>query len=180
MKNILYFLGAFIILAFIHESLHAVIAWAYGEFDSFVVHFYGFEVVYKTPVNTREGIQWGFISGTPNIVTVLLGYLLFGLRKRIAGATAPFFRALGFWLILLFLVADPLNLSIGPFIYGGDAGGIVKGFGINLYLLQVLTFIIFLLNRELIARKLLPDFGIKTRHPLFVPWFQNRKTQKTA
>jgi hypothetical protein len=41
------------------------------------------------------------------------------------------------------------------------------GFGINQYLVQIVFFVIFLLNRELIMQKLLPVYGIKTKHPLF-------------
>jgi len=51
--------------------------------------------------------------------------------------------AVGYWLIVMFLLLDPLNLSVGPFLYGGDIGGIVAGFGVNQYLVQILSFAIF-------------------------------------
>jgi len=156
----------------IHESTHALIAMAFDEYQVFQVHPYGLEVIFKTPVAEREGIQWGFISGMSNVVTLLMGYLLFLFRVKIARLQSSFLSVLGYWLIILFLLLDAFNLSIGPFIYGGDIGGIVIVFGINQYLVQFVFIVILLLNRELIAQKLLPVYGIKTKHPLFLPWIR--------
>ncbi|MCD6545097.1 MAG: hypothetical protein J7K69_00385 [Thermotogae bacterium] len=172
MRKYLTFILAIIIFAIIHEGTHALIAMAFEEYQAFQVHPYGLEVIFKTPVAEREGIKWGFISGMSNVVTLLLGYLMFLFRVKIARLRSSFLNALGYWLIMLFLLLDALNLSIGPFIYGGDIGGIVVGFDINQYLVQMVFFVILLLNRELIAQKLLPVYGIKTKHPLFRPWIR--------
>jgi len=59
---------AFMILMTIHEGLHVITSMVYNEFGRFVVHPYGFEVVFKTPVELREGFKWFIISGTSNIV----------------------------------------------------------------------------------------------------------------
>lgn len=172
MRKYLTFILAIIIFAIIHEGTHALIAMAFEEYQAFQVHPYGLEVIFKTPVAEREGIKWGFISGMSNVVTLLLGYLMFLFRVKIVRLRSSILCALGYWLIMLFLLLDALNLSIGPFIYGGDIGGIVVGFGINQYLVQIVFFVILLLNRELIAQKLFPVYGIKTKHPLFRPWIR--------
>lgn len=172
MRKYLTFILAIFIFVIIHEGIHAIIAMTFEEYQAFRVHPYGLEVIFKTPVAEREGIKWGFISGMSNVVTLLLGYLMFLFRLKIAGLQGSFLRALGYWLIILFLLLDALNLSIGPFIYGGDIGGIVVGFNINQYLVQIVFFVILLINRELIAQKLLPLYGIKTKHPLFRPWIR--------
>ena len=172
MRKYLTFILAIIIFAIIHEGTHALIAMAFDEYQAFQVHPYGLEVIFKTPVAEREGIKWGFISGMSNVVTLLLGYLMFLFRVKIARLRGSLLCALGYWLIMLFLLLDALNLSIGPFIYGGDIGGIVVGFGINQHLIQIVFFVILLLNRELIAQKLLPIYGIKTKHLLFRPWIR--------
>lgn len=175
MKKYITLILAIIIVMIIHEGLHAVIATAYGEYDEFRVKPYGLEVILKTPVEERNGIRWGFISGTSNITTVLLGYLLFAFKKRFAKHQNNFIRALAYWLIILLLIVDPLNLSIGPLIYGGDINGIVVGFGISRWVIQGIFLSVFFLNRELVAGKVLPTFGVKTKHPLFRPWIaQNR------
>jgi hypothetical protein len=78
-----------------------------------------------------------------------------------------FTRTLSYWLIICLLLLDPLNLSVGPLLYGGDANGMAVGFGIDLCFIQVILMIILLLNRELLAQKVIPSFGVKTSHPLF-------------
>jgi len=177
-KKYLIFILAVIIFAIIHEGTHALIAAAFDEYQSFQVKPYGLEVIFKTPVAEREGIKWGFISGMSNMVTLLLGYLMFLFRLKIARLRSSFISTLGYWLIVLFLLLDALNLSIGPFIYGGDIKGIVVGFGINQYFVQTVFLVIFLVNRELIAQKLLPAYGVKTKHPLFRPWTRLKKMFK--
>ncbi|OGO62594.1 MAG: hypothetical protein A2029_13715 [Chloroflexi bacterium RBG_19FT_COMBO_47_9] len=170
MKKYLTLILSLVIIAIIHEGLHALIANAYGEYNGFRLKPYGLEVFYKTPVEERSGIKWGFISGTSNVATVLLGYLLFAFKNQFYKQQNNFIRSLFYWLIICLLLLDPLNISIGPFIYGGDANGIATGFGINRWVVQGIFIIIFFINRELVAQKVIPSFGIMTRHPLFRPW----------
>jgi len=79
-------------------------------------------------------------------------------------------KAVIYYWTILSLLLDPLNLSIGPFIYGGDANGIAAGLNIHRYVIQAAFLGVFLINRELVAQKLLPMFGVKTDHPLLKPW----------
>jgi hypothetical protein len=51
---------ALIIMALFHEGIHALMALLWGEYKTFLVHPYGLEVVFQTPVAEREGIGWGF------------------------------------------------------------------------------------------------------------------------
>ncbi|MBC7344803.1 MAG: hypothetical protein H5U03_05205 [Clostridia bacterium] len=162
------------IFCLFHEGTHALIATAFGEYQAFHVRPYGLEVEFKTPVAEREGIKWGFISGTSNAFTIILGYIMFLARKKVTNLRSPFLRKLSYWLIFFLLLIDPLNLSVGPFIYGGDVGGVVAGFGINRYAVQGIFLMIFLFNRELIVQKLFPVYGIKTKHPLFQPWLERK------
>jgi hypothetical protein len=50
-------LVAFVIIMSIHEDLYVVTSFFYGEFERFIVHPYGFEVIFKTPVELREGFK---------------------------------------------------------------------------------------------------------------------------
>lgn len=72
-------------------------------------------------------------------------------------------------LTLSFLLLDPVNLSIGSFIYGGDANGIAVSFGLNQYMIRAAFFGLFLLDRELVVQKLFPLYNVETKHPLFQP-----------
>lgn len=168
-KKVVTFLIALLLFAVVHEGAHVVAASAFNEYKTFVVHPYGLEVVMQTPVENRAGIQWAIISGSANLLTVLFGYLLLPLVTRTANPRA-FASAVGYWAALLALLADPLNLAIGPFIYGGDAMGVAVGLEIPVYAVQILALLVFLVNRELVAQKLLPAFDLETRHPLFRPW----------
>ena len=74
--NITGLIAAFLSVMLIHEVFHVATGLLYGEFDRFKIHPYGFEVIFKTPVEQAEGFKWFVISGTSNIITTLLGYLM--------------------------------------------------------------------------------------------------------
>ncbi|MDP2886121.1 MAG: hypothetical protein Q8P51_13995 [Ignavibacteria bacterium] len=171
MRKVLVLLVAFAIVAAIHEGAHALTALAYGEYKAFHVKPYGFEVEYETPVEERQGAKWAVISGAGNLLTCLLGYVLLLRRKWFSRAPSQFLRGSAYWLTLLALLADPLNLSFGPFLYGGDANGIAVGLGVSLFAVQIGSFVVLLLNRELIVQKLFLAYGVQTRHFLFRPLF---------
>lgn len=158
-----------VFFVFIHEGTHAVVAALFDEYKRFNIHAFGFEVVFKTPVPEREGIKWFFISGSSNVITLAIGYVLFFNRDKISRINNPFLNELGYWLIFAFMIFDAVNLSIIPFIFGGDIGGIAAGLGINRYIIQITFLVILLINRELIIHNLFPLYKVKTKHPLFRP-----------
>jgi hypothetical protein len=175
LKKWLAFILAALIVAVIHEGAHALFATMFGEYEAFHIRPFGMEVTVKTPVDERSGFQWFLISGTSNFLTLALGYVLLVFGNRFAGTTNAFVKACVYYTTFLSLLLDPLNLSIGPFIYGGDATGVAVGLGINQNLIQLVFFLILLANREIIAQKLLPMYNVKTEHLLLRPWFRLKK-----
>jgi len=171
-RNISYFLIAFGLCIIIHESMHAFIALLFREYNGFIFRIIGFEVLFKTSASEREGMKWLFISGSASFVTLFLGYILFTVRDKIAIIKRLYLKAIIYWSTIILMLSDALNLSIGSFIYGGDINGVTTALHVNQYTIQAIFFIIFLLNRELVAQKFLPVFGIKTDHPLFRPWMK--------
>lgn len=170
MKRYLSFLIAYILLMTIHEGLHIVTAKYYGEFESLQFKVIIFpEVKYKTTTEERSGFRWALISGMSNWATLALGYWLLLIRNKFIHLSSQLLKALFFYLALLALLMDALNLSIGPWIYGGDIEGIAMGLGANRYLIQTIFLLVLLINRELIIHKLFPAFNIKTNHILFRP-----------
>ncbi|NPV75197.1 MAG: hypothetical protein HPY59_02360 [Anaerolineae bacterium] len=174
MKKSLSFLFALAIFAIYHEAMHAIIAMLFGEYDSFHVRPFGLEITFKTPVAERSGFQWALISGTSNLATLMAGYGLLMASERASRLHQMFLKVTFYYLTLLFLLLDALNLSIGPFLYGGDANGIAVGLGVNRYLIQAFFFLTLLANRELVAQKLLPAFHVRTDHFLLRPWITIR------
>ena len=178
MRKWLAFVLAIVIFVAIHEGTHVLVASIYGEYDALYWNLIGPEVTFKTPVDERSGIQWAFISGASNLVTLSLGYLLLSLGERFAHSRVVLLKAWVYYLTILMLLADALNLSVGPFVYGGDANGIAVGLGISRYVVQVVFFILLLVNRELLAHRLLPAYNVRTRHPLLRPWIQSTNRAK--
>jgi hypothetical protein len=178
MRKTIILILAFALMIFVHEGMHILVGLAISEFDAFHILPYGFEVTVKTPTELRSGIQWAYFSGSANLATILMGYLMLAAAVclgpiRQAGKNL-FLADLVYWLALFGLIADPLNLSIGPFFYGGDVNGIAVGLEVNRLAIQAVFLVVFLVNRELVAQKLLPAYGIQTSHPLFKPWLKGR------
>ena len=169
MKRWLAFLLAAVIFFAIHEGMHALVGALYGEYEAFHIRPIGLEVQFRTPVAERGGVQWAFLSGVSNLVTVLMGYLLLVFGERFSRPRSLFLRATLFYLTLFSLLIDPLNLSVGPFIYGGDANGIAVGFGIDRVVIQMIFLVVLLVNRELVAQELFPMYGVQVKHFLFQP-----------
>lgn len=180
MKKLLSITVAVVLFAGIHEGLHALVAAAFGEYDAFRVRPFGFEVVFRTPVAERLGLQWAAISGVPNAATVVLGFLVLAWRQPLASSRHGLVRSTAYWLCLLLLIGDPLNLSLGPFLYGGDALGIAVGLQISVWVVQAVALAVFVVNRELVVQALLPSFGITSTHPLVKPLIPVRGPSRAA
>jgi hypothetical protein len=131
MKRILALLLAVGVFAVTHEGAHATTAMGYDKYQSFHVKPFSLEVEYVTPVAERLGIRWVLISGASNLLTSLVGYVLLCSEGRFSRMPSLFLRSLVYWLTLLGLLLDPFNLSVGPFVYGGDANGIAVGMGVD-------------------------------------------------
>lgn len=172
MKRWFSFLVALVVYAILHEGLHAVFASLLGEYQAFHIRPYGLEVTFNTPTAEREGFQWALISGMSNLSTILLGYLLLALSGRIAQLSNLWLKSILYYMTFLFLILDALNLSIGPFLYGGDVHGIARGLSVHHYVIQFIFFIVLLFYRDLIAQKLMPMFNIQVDNLVFKPWIR--------
>ena len=170
MKKWLAFLLAVLTYVALHEGAHALVAAIFGELKTFQLRPFGFEVILRTPTDERTGIQWAFISGTSNVLTLLLGYSLLMIGEKCNRLQSSFLKLSVFYITLFLLLIDAFNLSIGPFIYGGDVNGIAVELGVNRYLIQALFFLVMLANRELVAQKLFPAYHVQPSHPLLKPW----------
>jgi len=171
MKKWLGFIIAVLLFFTLHEGLHALTALPFGEFEAFHIRPLGMEVTFNTPVAERAGSHWALISGASNLATIGMGYILLAFGKKFNRINNTVFKAALYYLALLGLLLDPLNLSLGPFIYGGDANGIAFGLGISRWIIQGVFALVFLVNHELLARLLVLAYEMDTDHFLFRPWF---------
>jgi hypothetical protein len=171
MKKWIAFVTAVLLFFTLHEGLHALTALPFGEYQSFHIRPLGFEVVFNTPVAERSGSHWALISGASNLATIGMGLILLALTPRFARMNSSFLKVTLFYLAFMGLLLDPLNLSVGPLLYGGDANGIAFGLGIPRWTIQIVFALVFLFNHELVARVLVPGYGMETDHILLRPWF---------
>ena len=172
-NNWLAFLGSVLVYFFLHEGLHFSISLCYDEFHKLIFHLYGPEIVYITIVENRKGFQWFLISGMSNMFTIALGYALYLIKRRILEINIVYLKSFLYYLTIIMLLVDPLNLSIGPFIYGGDAKGIATGLGINIYYIQLVSMVVFLINRELAAQFILQS-GVQVKSCILKPINKNK------
>ena len=167
MKKWFYFLFALVLYVIIHEHLHVLISIIFNEFDKIKFHWYGPEVLYLTPVEERiPELKWFFISGFSNLFTIAIGYLLFLMRSKILNLKNTPVKNILYYVTVVFLLFDAINLSIGPFFYGGDALGIAAGLKSYPWIIQMFFGIILLINRELII-SFMRSFGIRSNNILF-------------
>jgi hypothetical protein len=92
MKKWLAFMLAVLTYVALHEGAHALVAAIFGEFETFRARPLGFEVIFRTPTDERTGIQWAFISGTSNVLTLLLGYSLLMFGEKCSRLQSSFFK----------------------------------------------------------------------------------------
>ena len=172
MKNWVYFVIAVIFYLLIHEGLHAFMALLFNEYETIKIHWYGPEVLFATPVPERTSeIKWFLISGVSNLTTILIGYMLFINKEKFINHRLSSLRGILYYATIVFLLFDAINLSIGPFFYGGDINGISTGLKLKAWIIQILFGAILIFNRKLII-KLMRQFGIKTSNILFKPWYR--------
>ncbi|MFA5815330.1 MAG: hypothetical protein WC865_06900 [Bacteroidales bacterium] len=171
MKNWIYFLIALILYMVIHEDIHVVVSLLYGEYHSIVIHWYGPQVIFVTPVAERiPDIKWFAISGVSNFATLLAGYILYSLKKKINLVKSTHLRSILYYVTIVFLLFDAINLSLGPFFYGGDINGISAGLKIKPWIIQILFGCVLMINRELIV-KYMNFFGVSSSNILFKSWY---------
>jgi len=174
MKKWICFVTTLIVYFFIHEGLHAVIAEITGEYKGFLLHWYGPEVIFTTPVIERSNdLKWFYISGISNIVTITIGYILFLNKGFILSMKNDFIKVTLYYITVLFLLLDAFNLSIGYLLYGGDANGIAVGLNVSVWVIVIISVLFLLINRELTSR-FIQYFGIKTNNVIFKPWLTKK------
>lgn len=111
----------------IHEGAHIVAALLMGTFQRIrIVGFgLGVQVVANTTVMTNVQLFVFCIVGA--IATLFVGYVLVLKRQSILKNKNKVVRAIGYYATLVFLMLDPIYLSVlHNFMGGGDMNGITQ------------------------------------------------------
>ena len=116
-------LAAVITYYIVHEGAHLITALHYGVFKQ--INFMGLGVQIDVYVQRLTETQLGFFCLAGPAATLVFGWILILLAKRICKAKSKLFKAVMWYVSLAILLMDPLYLSVlCGFFGGGDMNGI--------------------------------------------------------
>ncbi len=139
----------------VHEGAHLVTALYYGVFKQ--INFMGLGVQIDVYADHMTDIQLGIFCLAGAVSTLLFGWLLIALAKKICKARSKVFKSIMWYVSLAILLIDPLYTSVlCGFFGGGDMNGI------KLLLPEVAVRIIFavigIIHGIIIWKSLLPEY----------------------
>ena len=125
-KRIRQYIGVFAaVIAYyiIHEGAHLIAALYYGVFKG--INFMGLGMQIDVYADRMTDNQLGIFCLAGPVATLLFGWVLILLAKRICTSKSKLFKAVIWYVSLAILLIDPLYLSVlCSFFGGGDMNGI--------------------------------------------------------
>ena len=148
-------LAAVISYYIIHEGAHLVAALYYGVFKG--INFMGLGMQIDVYAERLTDTQLGLFCLAGPVATLLFGWVLILLAKRICTSKSKLFKAVMWYVSLAILIIDPLYMSVlCGFFGGGDMNGI------TLLLPEVAARILFgvilVINGLLFWKVILPKY----------------------
>lgn len=159
-KKYLYFLLAGITYLVIHEGVHVVLANIFGVFEGIKVLPIGVEVEITQPL-TIGGIRLALFSWLSSITTIVIGYVLLFLTPKILKLKSQQIKNYIYYVTFVFLLLDPVYISILSFFVGGDINGITLGLNLSYTVIRGIYFIVAAFNGYLVYKRLYPAYVIK-------------------
>ncbi|MGI6648964.1 MAG: hypothetical protein ACOX5W_07880 [Bacillota bacterium] len=160
LRRYLYFVLAGITYLVIHEGVHIIQAQLFGIYEGIRLLPLGIEVMVTQPLSIG-GVKLAAFSGLSSVVTVLIGYILFALSPKILKLNKQPVKNYIYYVTFLFLILDPVYISLLSFFVGGDINGIALGLDVPYMTIRVIYFFIAVINIYLIYKKLYPAYVIK-------------------
>lgn len=157
-RRIRQYIGIFAAIAayyIIHEGAHLVAALHYGIFKG--INFMGLGMQIDVYADRMTDNQLGIFCLAGAVSTLIFGWLLVLLCKRICAVKSKVFKTIMWYVSLAILIIDPLYLSIlCGFFGGGDLNGI------KLLFPEITARIIFavigIVHGIIIGKHLLPEY----------------------
>lgn len=157
-KRIRQYIGIFAaVIAYyiVHEGAHLVAALCYGVFKG--INFMGLGMQIDAHTDRMTNSQLGIFCFVGAIATVLLGWLLVLLCKRICAVESKVFKTVMWYVSLSILLIDPLYLSVlCGFFGGGDMNGIKLLF--PEIAVRIVFAIIGIIHGIVVWKYLLPEY----------------------
>ena len=149
-------LVAIVMYFVVHEGAHLIYALLIGRFKQ--INIIGFGIQIDIFDLSMTNTQIGIFSLVGPLATVIFGYILIGLTNRFLQSQSRWFRAITYYMTLVFLIVDPLYLTcIYSFVGGGDMNGIVL-LASELYV-RIIFGVILLANLMIIYKYVLSQYN---------------------
>ena len=159
-RKYVYFLLAGITYLIIHEGVHIIQAQIFGIYEGIRLRTLGVEIIITQPLKI-EGFKLAVFSGLSSLVTVLIGYILLVSSHKILKSNNQPVKNYIYYVTFVFLLLDPIYISMLSFVVGGDINGIALGLNIPYMFVRGICFIIAVFNTYLVYNKLFPAYVIK-------------------
>lgn len=122
-RQLIGLLAAVVVYYLIHEGAHLLAALSEGVFKEII--FMGMGVQIDVYADKMSDTQMGFFCLAGGIATLLSGWLLVLLRKKICAIRSRMTKAILWYVSITLLMLDPLYLSVLCGLFGGgDMNGI--------------------------------------------------------
>ena len=157
-KRIRQYIGIFAaVIAYylVHEGAHLVAALYYGVFKG--INFMGLGMQIDAYTDRMTDFRLGIFCLVGAVATVLFGWLLVLLCKRICAVKSKVFKSIMWYVSLAILMIDPLYLSVlCGFFGGGDMNGIKPLFPETA--VRIVFALIGIIHGIVIWKYLLPEY----------------------
>ena len=139
----------------IHEGAHLVAALHYGTFKG--INFMGLGIQIDVYADRMTDTQLGIFCLAGAVSTLIFGWVLIALAKKICNAKSKVFKSIMWYVSLAILMVDPLYLSIlCGFFGGGDMNGIKLLF--PEIAVRIVFAVIGIVHSFVIWKYLLPEY----------------------
>lgn len=150
-------LAAILLYYLVHEGAHAAVAHFFGVLQSVRPLGLGMQVVLTDPAALTP-FQFALFNAAGAFCTLLTAYIMVFFAKRLAALSHKAIRAACYYITLLFLLNDPIYLSVlCGFFGGGDMNGIVQ-FGVSAWAARLFFGLTALVNLALFMRIVYPAY----------------------
>ena len=148
-------LAAVISYYIIHEGAHLLTALYYGTFKK--INFMGLGMQIDAYTERMTDTQLGLFCLAGPVATLLFGWVLILLVKRICSSKSKLFKAVMWYVSLAILIIDPLYMSVlCGFFGGGDMNGIKLLF--PEIAVRIVFVVIVVIHGIVIWKYLLPSY----------------------
>lgn len=157
LKQYLFCLLAGVTYLGIHEGVHLLQAYILDVFEGVRFNGLGVEVLIKEPL-AITGWQLACFSGLSSVVTVFIGYIILAATKQILSVNSRFAKVYFYYVAIVFLLLDPLYISVFSFLVGGDINGVAIGLDIPYAAVRTAFLAVLGINSCLVVKKLYPAY----------------------